>query len=709
MITRSRLQRLSEDCASLLFCSECIEGNNTEELMESNRAIKHALRKIIIANEIADRMIICVTGLQGTGKTTLMKNYYDIDDSVMNIAFGRGERIPVFITEEDIRDIQMYAVGVEKDESGYHQKRNPVSSHDFVEFSKAEDEDSTIMYMELMVPRKYVDKSAKVSYMLLPGYERKETYWNTLIEFSVQSADTAIFVMTPESVADANNAQLLEKIKKTFGNNIIYAISHSDLKNDENANIKTTLMELVGADKSQSDRFVCTGAYTDIEKNEKWKKNLQNAIEMFSADPQSMDQKNTEYLEKIIATELRPAVVTIKRFVTDVTEDLLTGFEQSTWLTAFDKSVSNMRKRFQKSLNENFKEAQSQDIKDLQNMMQYGKKHNDDVVDENSGSFMIRIENLLTASKCKTDYLRRSIFGESLEDVKKARKLIDEVMHDENHQYRYVNAFANAITTTTDMLCVKENAENIPQIGASNTRGTLLMAKKEEEKRLILQDVNTILAPGNRKNELVYKGHMPETMRVMVECGTQYFGLRLVDGLYSEQYITMPKLAESNLSKEDIKKSIQDSEKFAMTVLGVTGLDLLGDGVLNFIPALAESIGVAVPAAGAIVAIFVGGGVAKALISDYNKLQLKDYYSYCKAISSVYEEVEKRYLDIYDEFMAEVRSKVERYLIECAGASDTVVNKQNALIAIKNIQEDLNTIRKEMKDDSYDPTKLIRG
>lgn len=708
MITRSKLQKLSEDCANLLFYSECIEGSNTEELMESNRAIKHALRKIIIANEIADRMIICVTGLQGTGKTSLMKNYYDIDDSIMNIAFGRGERIPVFITEDDIHEIEMYAVGVEKEEGGYKQRRREVSSQDFVEFSKAEDEDSTIMYMELMVPRKYVDKSAKVSYMLLPGYEKKETYWNTLIEFSVQSADTAIFVMTPDSVADANNSQFLEKIRSTFGNNIIYVISHSDLKKDDNENIKRTLMGLVDADNSQSDRFVCTGAYTDKEKNEVWKKKLQTAIEMFSADPQAMDQKNTEYLEEIIATELRPAVVTIKRFVTDVTEELLTGFEHSSWLTAFDKAVSNMRKRFQKSLNENFKEAQSRDQKDLLDLMQYGKKRNTDMVDTDNSGFLSRIEIFLCASKGKGEYFRRTVFGESLKDVKKAKQLINEAMLDENHQYRYANAFSNAITTTTDMLCAKEAVESVPQIGTSSTKGTLLMTKKEEEKRLILQDVITILAPGNKKNELVSKKPL-DTMRAIVECGTQYFGLCMVNGLYSEQYIAMPELAESNLTKADIAKSIQDSEKFAITVLGVTGLDLIGDGVLNFIPALAECIGVAVPVARAIVAAFVGVGTAKSLISDYNKLQLKDYYSYGKAISSVYEDIEKRYLDVYDGFMAEVRSKVERYLMDCLGANETMVYKQNALIAIKNIQEDLETIRKEMKDDSYVPTKLIRG
>lgn len=708
MITRSKLKQLSDDCAKLLYCSESIEGNNTKELMESNRAIKQALRKIIIANEISDRMIICVTGLQGTGKTSLMKNYYDIDDSEMNIALGRGERLPVLITEDDVTKTKMYATGIEKTGDGYRTKRTEVTNVDFVEFSKAEDEDSTIMFMEIVVPRKYVDKSSKVSYMLLPGYERKESYWNTLIEFSVQCADTAIFVLTPEKVADANNAQLLEKIGNLFGKNVIYAISHSDEKIDGNENVKTTLMGLVDADSSQSDRFVCTGAFTDTEKNNKWKKDLQDAIERFSADPHAMDQKNTEYLEEIIVSELRPSVITIKNFVTNVTDELLTGFEQSSWLTSFDKAATDYKKKLKKALSSRFKIALNQDKKDLLDMMQNGKKDfgEEGVIDE--CDFRTKVEEFLLAGRSKVDYLRRNVFGESLKDVEQSRKLIDEVMKNSDGQYRYQEAFAEAVTRCTDLLCKKVEANDVPQIGAGSSKGNLMLSKSEAERGLVLRDITTILSPEIRKAELVSTKPL-DTMRAIVECGTQYFGLRMVDGLCSEQYISKPELAESSLTKDDIKGSIQDSEKFAMAVLGVTGMDLIGDGVLNFVPSLAESLAVSVPVAGTIVAAIIGAGAMKSFISDYNKLQLKDYYSYSKAIASVYENVEQSYLDIYDEYVEELRGKVEKYLVDCVGANDTIVNKQNALIAIKNIQEDLDGIRKEIKDDSYDPTKLIRA
>ena len=78
------------------------------------------------------------------------------------------------------------------------------------------------------------------------------------------------------------------------------------------------------------------------------------------------------------------------------------------------------------------------------------------------------------------------------------------------------------------------------------------------------------------------------------------------------------------------------------------------------------------PVASAIVTGIIGAGALKSIISDYNKLQLKDFYSYGKAIAYVYDEVEKKYLDMYDDFIAELRVKVEKYLIECVGANDGI-------------------------------------
>ena len=99
MISRTELQKLIKNCNELLWLTETFDDGNND-MPKYREQITRALRKIVIANEVADRYIIAVAGLQGVGKTTLMKNYYNLDDSFMNIALGRGERLPVFLTED---------------------------------------------------------------------------------------------------------------------------------------------------------------------------------------------------------------------------------------------------------------------------------------------------------------------------------------------------------------------------------------------------------------------------------------------------------------------------------------------------------------------------------------------------------------------------------------------------------------------------------
>ncbi len=703
MINRSKLTKLSEDCARLLLCSEMLEANNTREMMNNNRVIRQALRKIIIANEIADRMIICITGLQGTGKTTLVKNYYEIDETIMNISTGRGERLPILITESDVENTELYAMGIEKTDNSYSAIRRRVQKEEFIEFSQAEDDDTTIMFLEILVPWKYLSKGTKVSYMLLPGYERKNSYWNTLIEFSVQCSDTAVFVLSPDKLADANNASLIEKIKKQFGENVIYAISHSDEKNDDNASIRESLIKKVNADDEDGSRFVCVGTYTDPQKNDAWKKKLQDAIELNCANSQEADQKNTKYIEDIIANELRPAVIKIKQFVTDVTDELLTGFKQSSWIAAFDKCKDKYRNKFEKQLNEHFSKAQSQDRDDLLNIMEYGEKAAQDGRKDPNIS--------LKAVMAKVQYYRRSVFGEGFEDIRKSREIIEEAMKGADGKYRYQQAFSDAITCCTDQICIcDENVEErTKRIGESSGRKTLIGSKKTEEKKRILQDITTILSPIDATEKKELEANPLDTIQAIVECATQYYGLVMVEGLYTEGFIKDTKLSQSELSLEDIAASIKESEKFAMSVLGITGLDLIGDGVLNFIPSLAQSLSISVPFAGAIVSGFVGAGAFISLMKDCNKLQLKDYYSYNKTISSIYDDVKKKYLEIYDDYMDDVRDRVEKYLVDCMGANVNAIHRQNAIISIKSISDDLESIRRELKGNSYEPTKLIRG
>lgn len=678
MLTKSKLQTLSEDCSELLFYSEKLEMDGSHVVHEYNRAIKQALRKIVIANEIADRMIICITGLQGTGKTTLMKNFYDLDDDSMNITIGRGERLPVFITEDSaVNRPEMYAVGIEKKDTKYVSMQKNVSQPEFVEMSKGEDDDTTIMYLEIRVPRKYLPEGTKLSYMLLPGYEGKNDYCQTLIDFSVHCSDIAVFTLDPSSISDCSNANLMDKIKNKFGDHMIYVITHSDENEDGNQEYKNTLLELLGTDENNEGRIICTGSYTDGDKNREWKERLNGAIERYSADPASAGQRNSEYIKNIIRKELQPATYKIKKYVTDVTAPVLIEFKHSSWLEAFDKSTANIREKYEQLLTDKLMEAQSSDEEKLRELLSN--------------------ESILQACK-------RSLFGVSLKEVKKAQQMIEDAMRIDYRSYRYSSAFSAAIAECTDLLCTGgRNRDNEDKWLVS------FEADKDSSAiRTVMQDINTILSNHSKKEILVAKDPKG-IMGAIAECGTRFFGLATINELYSDPYITVPNFAKSTLTQEKIRDSIRSTKNFISIVLGLTGFDLIGDNQIDFIPILAKTLGVSVSAAGGITASFIGVGTAVALIKDYNKMQLEDYYSYKKVISSVYDKIKKDYLGTFDVYMKGLRRKVEQYLIDCEGDNEKAIHKHNAKIAICNIQMDLDDIYKGLKNDDYALTKLIRN
>ena len=85
------LDELLELCEKLYSQLAHIEKNN--EFEDEKNDIRQSLRKLIIAEAIQKKHIICVTGLQGVGKTSLMQNYYGIDFSKMNISEDLGTSI----------------------------------------------------------------------------------------------------------------------------------------------------------------------------------------------------------------------------------------------------------------------------------------------------------------------------------------------------------------------------------------------------------------------------------------------------------------------------------------------------------------------------------------------------------------------------------------------------------------------------------------
>lgn len=674
MVTRKKLEILNEECRKLLCFSQNVSVDDLEELASTNETILGAIRKIVIANEFLHRQIICVTGLQGTGKTTLVKNFFGLQDDIVNIAVGRGERLPVLITEVyGQKQVQLSEVGIRKTQDGYENYRELIGAERFKELSGVEKTSSPVMYLEMTIPSEDMSANGRVSYMLLPGYERKNDYWKTLIEFSVHCSDAAVFVVTPSAIAGNENSKLMQKLIEQFGNHIIFVITHSDESESGNEEVKKTLMGLAQIGPDQSNRVVCTGAYANPEHNQKWKNELHDSILSYAGTDQGTETKNAEYLSKIILHDLYPAVNNIETMMKNSTDDLLYEIESSSWLDAFDKMAEKVKKQYKKNLQQSLVQARIQDNQKLRELQKNDK-----------------------------DYLagiKKTILGKTLEDEERVVNQINEAMQ-ENGRYRYRDAFAQAMVTCTDELCALEDGDD-QMIVSAGRKFSVLDTISEEEQQLIVQDMATMLTQDPQQRKPLACKDVNKTMKAIAQMGARYFGLNIVEQLGNMGDIAIPEMHQSNLTMDDVKQSIQGTEKFALSILGITGVDLLGDGVLNFVPMLAQSLAISVGAAAGITTGMVVAGGAVSVIKDYNQMKHADYNAGKTVIADIYERLENDCLNQYDESMGLIRERIENYLIETEGSNRSMLNRRNALFTINNIRNVLDEIWDDLSDDLY--------
>ena len=273
------------------------KDNDMQHAARMARELMGSVRKIKLASLMYERTLICVSGMQGAGKTTLMKHFYGLDDDYLNISLERGEEIPVFITEkEDMtadKKPELYAIQIMKDENGeYHQQELEMSPEEFREASKGTN--AATLYLELRVPHKH-EGNEKTSFVLLPGFEARKSYRETLVDFAISSSDAAIFAFDGRLLSQQDNYRHLKELAEKFGAHIIYAITRSDSAVDGNAAVRETFMQEMKIENE--NQVVCTGAYAEPEMNEEWIRQLDNAIKRYGCTSMRSQENNIDYLK----------------------------------------------------------------------------------------------------------------------------------------------------------------------------------------------------------------------------------------------------------------------------------------------------------------------------------------------------------------------------------------------------------------------------
>lgn len=702
MISYDILQNLENNCLELLNAtSGMISGSTERSMRKSHENILGALRKIIIANEMMGKGIICISGLQGAGKSTLMKNFYELSEDYFNIANGVGERIPVFICESGLcKNPEMYAVCLTKQDTGsYIREYIEMDSESFRKASSGEEQNKNTMYLELRVPFKHLHNES-YAFMLLPGFEKKNDYWKSLIDFSVKCSDTSIFVFNDSSFSKYDNQILLEKIHKKFGESLIYAISQSDLSDDRNATVKKTCVEVMKIEKGEEDRVICVGEFEDLSENKIWIDELKNAINKYCNSIETARKNCTQYIFEIIEDELRPEVSTIKDALGVDTGDMIEiHLENSSYLKAYDKVVADRRKKLEDKL--------------------------DGALDKSFISSEARLEKIFEDSEYAKSLgvkdnrtIRRSIFGENIEDIKRSRARIEAALKRDNGVYDFQYAFFDAITQLS-----LETAEN-------NECKTILIEDKSNELSIFDDCTGVVPTEENIKKRqdimhdvavlLTKTSNMPqpkhdnpaETLKIIAELGAEHFRLSTLEqSAELNNNLIMPQVVNEKLqiSYKEVTEKIGSVDKVVLGTLGITGIDVLADGVLDAVPTIATALGVSVPVVAAAVGVIAAGTTSVAVVQDINRLKRTELTSAKNAIISIQSKIKEKYLKAYDEAMQMIRDRIEDNLIAASGINKKAFKKTSALIAINKIDNDLDIICREVTRKAYDIRETFRG
>ena len=737
MGTKTVIQKLYKDSITLLDYTDRMResADAHRRIRNIHQTLLQNIRKIALANSLSKigRSIICITGLQGSGKTTLMKNFYQIDDSLMDIAMGRGEKLPVLITEyENCSEPTFYAFCVEKDGDNYCEVSKEINAEEFKSFASVKDEDATVMYLEIRVPFKHT-RNEDVSFMLLPGYERKNDYWQSLIDFSVHCATSAVFVMTESNFSEDKNKELLKQAKKQFGENLIYVFSSSEGYDDNKKNdLRKKCCEEQDLASNHSDQIIFTKASVNSKENEEWISELKTAIQNYGNSAQDSYVSSLPYYKELVEN-IRDVLWEIESSIRDnESNEILKELTQSDWLEAFDKETDKKKRAYISNLNDSFDSAASTSCEELKSKW----------VDYSS------------SLKGFCNSIKKKIFGASINDIKDTQNKIAESFESKDFYEGKFNgiqyAFAKAITKTLEdrkqdskqdsmkfffpeeakkkslefksgtpankepdaktlelKEAVKDYVSDIAVLMCGNTETPL----KNEPKNILkeISDLSTYYFCLNNIKELVLNSNkilQDEKLRTILPEGITRqeleAGIENVEGVVTKAVGSYEKLFDSvsawrkKIASESKMSSLKKTELAGTALLAV---DFIPDQTFNFIPSLAASLGLAVPQVAVIVGAIFATKVVVSLIQDINKQNVTECFEGQRLIREIYDAEKIKLIESFDEYVQGIRNKLEDSLIKIYGDNKGALAKLNAQRVLTLILDDLDLFIEDVEKD----------
>ena len=290
---------------------------------EVDTKLLEVMRRLLLAEVLADTWIVAMGGSQGAGKTTLMACLYDLRDENpqwLQSNEGRGEKMPVLILEKkDLNKPQGYVRRLVWDEISNGFKIDEITV-DESEFQRAvRDPNPEDLLPVLKVPHRYF-KRENQAWLLLPGYEKQERSnraWQGLMRQAMIAAGGCIIVTDETRMANQQQLEIVQDmLKNEFRNCKPYiVISKTEAHRhdpQQQAALRSSAQTTFQIDSERVEQNIILSGTDDPEYMQEWIPHLRQAIDDLNFNGQADRHLQINHLSEVLGKDLTNVLNTVR-------------------------------------------------------------------------------------------------------------------------------------------------------------------------------------------------------------------------------------------------------------------------------------------------------------------------------------------------------------------------------------------------------------
>lgn len=318
--------------------------------------IVDVLRRTVATEVLHDLYVVAVTGSQGAGKTTLVQQILGLDNRLLPPNVGRGERMPVLITEDaDVSEPTPFSRDLaDADPDNPNAPITAASPLDHAEWLLTlQGARHRSLLAEVRVPVGQGLGGGR-ALLLLPGHEtrtRENWMWQDYLQQALAASSMGIVVVDHSRLANVMADQIAREVAQLVdGSRPIVVITKTERLDDESkAELTTTAATTFAIPDTELDRIVLTGLDFDID----WRPHLASVIDAYGNISQSSRHLQLNQLRTLIADDLSQVIDDVDNARSDHQGGNTTEQRSAeAALDTFDRAAASLRHEFDKKVAE---------------------------------------------------------------------------------------------------------------------------------------------------------------------------------------------------------------------------------------------------------------------------------------------------------------------------------------------------------------------